>query len=80
MLFVHGANCALNWIHSFKLSDNQVVDNLSGKVRVDVTLLNSFKISFEAVPSVEELADVPTNVVVHHKSSSWVMTDEFFNI
>lgn len=63
------------------VSDNQTVNNLPGKVRVDSTLARFvLKVAIQAVTSIEELADVSADVVFEHEATPGMLVHELTHI
>ena len=61
-----------------KVSNDQRVSNLTGKGRVEVTSVGFVfaDVSIKTVPSVEELAYVPSYAVLQNETSTGVLTDK----
>jgi len=80
MFLLNRADCALNRFLLVELRCDEIIDDLAGVVRMEVTLLDSSEVSFEAVATVEEFADVPTDVVVEYEPATWVVVDEAIDV
>ena len=82
LLFIYPANNAAERIRFLVMSDGKIVDNFSCKSRVSKTVCrtSSTKIILKAVASVKELANVFSDVMSQHKTTTRMLIDEFFYI
>ena len=64
------------------VTNDQIIHNHARIITMDVACFwsTAAEVSFHAVASVEEFADISSNIVLQHVSTTWMEPDEFSDI